>query len=157
MKPGFLFEIEPRYFRLIGAARYSGLTVSMLRQLVNQPVNALPHIRVARQMILISRAALDTYLAERVHVGPEARQAGEPLETPLVKAFVDAMCDTGLGRSTAAGDLFRGYLRWAAGEPGREILTPRTFGMCLTALGFRRAKGAAGRRMWYGVALSIID
>jgi putative DNA primase/helicase len=80
-------------------------------------------------------------------------------EMDVLAEFMEDCCLVGPGLTVTAGDIYSAYLTWAgeAGLRDKEQMKQRTFGICLTERGFKKNKGAGGKRMWRGVGLRSID
>ena len=143
------------WLNLKAASKYTGLGDFVLRRLVNDP-EGLPHVRISGR-IIISRAEIDRFLAERVQIGPGlAVNCGvsEGVQR-LVAAFIDECGEVGPDRVERASELYRAFNTWAAGKRVEScgLLAQRTFGVALGLMGFVRTRGGAGRRLWRGVSL----
>ncbi len=79
-------------------------------------------------------------------------------EMDVLAEFIEDCCLVAPGLSATAQEIYSAYCHWAeeAGLKEKEIMKQRTFGICLTERGFKRDKGAAGKRFWRGVGLRSV-
>lgn len=148
-------NLEPAWLNLKVASSYSGLSIPILRRLVNDP-NGLPHIRLGGR-IIIAVDILNDFLREQLQTGPADRgRCLVPAPTlRVVEKFIQECCTLVPGRITSSADLFVAFRDWGGGtdpEP-HGLLARRKFGMALRELGFGRTRGAGGRRCWLGLRL----
>jgi len=76
-------------------------------------------------------------------------------EMDPLKEFIETKCLVGEGLTVTAADLYRAYNSWADENDlqKKERLLKRSFGLALAELGFRKAKGTGGVRLWRGLGL----
>jgi putative DNA primase/helicase len=76
-------------------------------------------------------------------------------EMDVLAEFIEDCCLVAPGLTVTAKDIYSEYCNWAeeAGLKDKEKMKQRTFGICLGERGFKRDKGAGGRRFWHGVGL----
>lgn len=70
-----------------------------------------------------------------------------------IGAFIEANCDVGLDYAVRAGDVFRAYNAWSAGE-GLSSITQTRLGVALGRKGFVKRK-THGNITWHGLALKV--
>ena len=73
-----------------------------------------------------------------------------------VRLFLDTRCEVGDEYRSPAKDLYAGYLEWCD-ETGRAAAQQRSFGMCLSSMGFQRRRRGRGKHWWEGIKLTAID
>lgn len=151
--------LETEYLNLAGAAEFTGLNISTLRRLINEPGGDLPHVRLSpRGRVLFSRVALASLMEKFTRVGPFPNPRPHPQIVALVGQFVAARCTIAPGRTVTARKIYEAYVAWAAacGFDDQEKLRPRGLGVCLSVLGFEKGRGGAGLRLWRGLGLLVV-
>jgi putative DNA primase/helicase len=80
-------------------------------------------------------------------------------EMDVLAEFIEDCCLIATGMTVTAADIYAAYTTWAeeAGLKDKEQMKQRTFGICLGERGFKRDKGAGGKRFWRGVGLRSIE
>lgn len=106
----------------------------------------LPALRVGAAFFFLM-TDVNAFL-ESCRVEPEAPRPAAWL--PDLGLFIRTMCCTGPELSATAAALRMAFETWAGPA---AALPSRTFGRCLRAAGFTRARGAGGVRLWRGLAL----
>ena len=87
-----------------------------------------------------------------VLVNPEP---AEKIDGPVAQ-FVAERCHVGDGNLVLAKDLYSGFQDWCR-ETGQDDVSQRSFGMQLTAMGFRRRRRGRGKHWWDGIRLIAVS
>lgn len=71
----------------------------------------------------------------------------------LLRDFLSDRCLIDTKAMSTAQDLYQSYLNWADDEGEKSPLSKRSFGLTLGEMGFQKARGGGGKRLWRGVGL----